>query len=174
MVAAGGAGRSDTEQVAREGVRMVPSAKAGGGEGARVLAPGRACRRTVTLGGFSCVPMWHFHLSQPEGLACAGRGLTLPGSDQVVAEGASQEGAGNPSAARFPLQIPGNAMASVQEESPQLSLLCTVARAAVQEPPVGVATSHTRGTCVVRPPMGTYKPSVTRVIAHMPCRGCLL
>lgn len=99
------------------------------------------------------------------------RAWTLPGSDQVVAEGASQEGAGNPSAARFPLQIPGNAMASVQEESPQLSLLCTVARAAVQEPPVGVATSHTRGTCVVRPAMGTYRPSVTPVIAHMPCRG---
>lgn len=73
VVAVGGAGRSGTEQVTREGVRTAPSAKAGGGEGAWVLAPGRACRRTVTLGGFSCVPMWHFRLSQPEGLDSAGQ-----------------------------------------------------------------------------------------------------
>ena len=86
-----------------------------------MLAPGRGCGSLVTLGGFSCVSMWHFHLGQPEGLAWAESGWTLPSSDQAVAEGTSQEGAGNPSAAWFPLQRPGNAMASAQEESPQLS-----------------------------------------------------
>lgn len=99
-----------------------------------------------TLGGFSCISMWHFHLGQPEDLAWAEWGWTLPGSDQAVAEGTSREGAGNPSAARFPLQRPGNAVASAQEESPQLSC------------------------CVLWP--GLLGPGAWSGYHHQPGRGC--
>lgn len=161
-LAVGGAGRSDAEQVAGESMRTTRLAKAGGGERAWVLAPGRGCGSLVTLGGFSCVCMWHFHLGQPEGLAWAEWGWTLPGSDQAVAEGTSREGAGNPSAAWFPLQRPGNALASAQEESPQLSCCALWPGLRGQGSGVDASTSQAGGARVVRPPRGhTYK-----------CRSC--
>lgn len=84
-------------------------------------------------------PQWHFHLSQARG---PGLGSTLLGNDQAIAEGTSQEGCWKPHCLLVPLQMPGNAVAYAQEESPELPLLRSVAWAAgVQYPPVALGVA---------------------------------
>lgn len=72
-----------------------------------------------------------------------------------MVEGTSQEGAGNPRASQFPLQMPGNLVASAQEENPQLSLLFFVAR----KPEVGA------GIPCGQTPMGTQQMLLVSLLA---------
>lgn len=120
-MAVGRAGRSDTEQAASPGSEDVKVSWGEGVGGCWLL--GGACDIGRVFLHPHALPSWHFHFSQAKSLYWAGWGST------AVPEGTSQEGAGNSSTSWFPLQMPGNVVASAQEESPQLSLLGAVAMA---------------------------------------------
>lgn len=88
MLAVGEAGKSDIEQVASGRVKMAQSAKARGGEGFW-----EGLWQDSDIGRVFLPPHMAFppQPTRGPGLGWAGRGSTLLGSDQAVAEGTSQE-----------------------------------------------------------------------------------